>query len=78
MSLDRHRLESLNVNGLDLILLLMHMMLEVVGSASPTGKDTDDRLTDIANRLDDIARQITEPRMKFLVGQLAVGLIATE
>jgi hypothetical protein len=75
--LDRDRLESLNVNGLDVVLLLTHIAIETVGATAPHGS-ADQRLTDIANRLDDCARQSTEPRMKFLLGQLAAALIATE
>jgi hypothetical protein len=78
MALDRKRLESITINGLDVVLLMMHMTIEIVAAISPTSKDTDQRLTDIANHIDGAARKIVEPRMHFLMTQFAIGLIATE
>jgi hypothetical protein len=78
MPLDRERLEAMNINGLDLVLMLMNLTIETIAAISPDGEMVDQRLTQIANHLDDFSRKLTEPRMKLLVQQLARGLIATE
>ena len=78
MTLDRARLEGMNVNGLDFVLLLMNLTIELVAAMSPSAQVTDDRLVDLANKLDGFARKITEPRTKLLTTQLAVALMSTE
>ena len=78
MPLDREKLEAMNINGLDLVLMLMNLTIETVASISPDGEILDQRLTQIANSLEDFSRKVTEPRMKLLARQLAHALIATE
>jgi hypothetical protein len=78
MSLDKTQLKSVTINGLDAILLLMNLTIEIVSAVSPTDKDAEQHLTDIANRLDGFARELPESRMKFLMGQLAIAIIASE
>jgi hypothetical protein len=78
MTLDRQRLEAMTINGLDAVILLLNLTIEIVSTVSPSSKETDERLIDLANSLHSFARNVTEPRMNLLMTQLATGLIATE
>ena len=76
--LERERLEALNVNGLDLVLFAMNLTIELVAAHAASPKEADERLIDVANKLEGMAREITEPRMRLLVEQFSHALIATE
>jgi hypothetical protein len=73
--LDSDGLRNLNINGLDLVLLLSTLTLEI--AAELTG-DAEDTVAAIANRLDNFAKGITDPRMNLIIAQLARYLIAVE
>lgn len=75
---DQRELESTAINGLDLVLMLMNVTTEIVASMSPDQEIIEARLTQIANNLDGLARQLDNPRQKFLMAKLAHVLIATE
>jgi hypothetical protein len=77
-TLNRAELEALTVNGLDVVLLMLHVTVELAAAISRTSKEADNRLIDVANRLDTTARGLTEPRIKLLVEQVARALITTE
>jgi hypothetical protein len=76
--LDQKRLESLNVNGLDLVLLLMNVTVEIVAATSASSQDADENLIKIANGLEGFARRVKETRTQFLISELARALISTE
>jgi hypothetical protein len=76
--LDQKQLESLTMNGFDVIVLMMTLTIEIVASVSATDREADERLINLANKLEGSARNLTEPRTKFLMTQLAHALIATE
>jgi hypothetical protein len=78
MTLDHEKLEAININGMDLVLLLLNLTIELVANSAATTKIADERLTDLANSLEGFARKVTEPRTKLLITQLAHGLISTE
>lgn len=78
-SLDIEKLKSVQINGLDVVLLLVNLTVEIVAVLSPSGDDTSEQnIVDIANRMDDFAQRVPDPRMNFLFTQVARGLIATE
>ena len=68
-------LRNLNINGLDLVLLLSTLTLEI---AAELPGDAEDTVAAIANRLDNFAKGITDPRMNLIITQLARYLIAVE
>jgi hypothetical protein len=76
--LDQKKLESINVNGLDLVLLLMNLTIEIVASTSSSPKVADENLIKVANGLEDFSRRMTQTKAQFLVRELARALIATE
>lgn len=78
MILDQEKLTAIDVNGLDLVLLLLNLTIEVVANGSADPAEADQRLTDLANKIDEFARKATEPRTKLLMSQLALGLMGTE
>ena len=73
--LDSEGLRNLNINGLDLVLLLSTLTLEI---AAELPGDAEDTVAAIANRLDNFAKGITDPRMNLIITQLARYLIAVE
>ena len=78
MVLETERLKSISINGLDAILLLVNLTVEIVAVGAPTKQDAEDRLTTLSNRLDNVARGVSDPQMNFLMTQLAYAIIATE
>ena len=78
MILDQKRLESIYVNGLDLVLLLMNVTIEIVAVTSPSSQAADENLIKIANGLEGFSRRVTETRAQLIIGELARALIATE
>lgn len=76
--MDRAQLEGLTIDGMDLVLLLLNVTVEIVSAVSPTKNSTENRLIDVANKLEGFAKEITEPRLKLLMTELAHALIATE
>jgi len=54
------------------------IIIEVVAACSEPKLTANQRLTDIANRLDDIQRAMPESRQKTVVREIAGILIATE
>jgi hypothetical protein len=76
--LDAKRLAAININGMDLVLLLMSLTIEIVSATSPNDKASDDSLIEIANKVEGFARQVTDERHKFLMTQFARALIGTE
>lgn len=78
MTLDHEKLESITMNGKDAVLLLLNLTIEIVTAVSPSEKDSENRLIDIANRLEGFARKVGHTQTGFLMGQLSHALIATE
>jgi hypothetical protein len=76
--MEREQLESMTVNGLDLVLLMLNSIIQMVACVSPTDKAADERLITLANKLEEFAGEVKEPRMKLLMTELAHALIATE
>jgi len=78
MILEQERLKAITINGLDAVLVLINLSIEIISAVSPTDEEAENRLTDLANKLEGFARLITDPRMNLLMKEIARGLIATE
>ena len=78
--LDSDGLRNIKIDGLDLVVILTMLTLEVAKEFAnkELPGDAEGRVAAIANRLDTFAKGIPEPRMNLIFAQLARYLIATE
>jgi hypothetical protein len=74
--LDSDDLKKIQIDGLDLVLVLSLLTLEIAAEISPA--DAQGAVAAIANRIDTFAKGIPEPRMNLIFSQLARFLIAAE
>jgi hypothetical protein len=73
--LNSEELRKININGLDFVLVLTMLTLEI--SAAIPG-NAEGRVAAIANRFDDFAKGINDARMRLIISELVRSLIATE
>jgi hypothetical protein len=73
--LESDELKKIQVNGLDLVLILSNLTLEIAGEIPGDAQST---VAAIANRIDTMAKGMTDPRLNLLLAQFARCLIATE
>lgn len=70
--------QGISLNGADLVLFAVQSTIEIVAALSPTPKEADEKLDDIANRFMDIRRNVRDPRISLLFGAFAEKLARTE
>jgi hypothetical protein len=78
MNFKSEDLKAIHINGVDLIVLLTNLAIEIINSTTATAREADQRLIDLANSIEGFARDVSEPRAKLLMTGLAHGLMATE
>ena len=70
-------LDKVPATMLDVAIATTAVTIEIVAALRPSGL-ANDLLTDIANRLDDLAQGSANKRSSALIAQIARNLIATE
>jgi hypothetical protein len=74
--LDSDELRKIKIDGLDLVLILSMLTLEIAAEISPS--DAQGAVAAIANRVGTFAKGIPDKRMNLIFSQLSRSLIAAE
>lgn len=76
MLLDYDRLRATKLDGVDLIVFATDVVIDVF--ATIYSEKSEERLIDLANRIDDYVRRMPEGRHRLLLAEFSKALMGTE